>query len=159
VVGKVVSGGQSGVDRAAIDAAIELGIPYGGWCPKGGLAEDLPEPPGLLDSYPDLKESGSPDPVVRTELNVRDSDGTLVLVPDGTVRSRGSRLTVEFASGMGRPFAIIDPLGPRPTDEIRGFLARLPDRAVLNVAGPRESQSPGAYEASFGVLRQALRRR
>ena len=77
---KIVTGGQTGVDRAALDAAIELGIPYGGWCPKGGWAEDLPTPPGLLALYPNLRETPDADPAQRTAWNVRDSDRLLILV-------------------------------------------------------------------------------
>src|SRR5262245_53687608 len=75
----IISGGQTGVDRAALDAAIALGIPYGGWSPKGGWAEDMPSPPGILAHYPALRETSSADPSERTELNVRDSDATLLL--------------------------------------------------------------------------------
>ena len=86
---RIVSGGQTGVDRAALDVAIELGIPYGGWCPRGGWAEDMPAPPGLLSRYPLLRETAGSDPAERTRLNVRDSDATLVLCPGG--RPAGDR--------------------------------------------------------------------
>ena len=80
---KLLSGGQSGVDRAALDVAIERGIPYGGWCPKGGWAEDFPTPPGLLAKYPALQESPSADPAQRTEANVREADACLTIVDAG----------------------------------------------------------------------------
>jgi hypothetical protein len=73
---KIISGGQSGVDRAALDVAIERGMEWGGWCPKGGWAEDFPNPPGLLPHYPHLRETPEPHPLQRTEWNVRDSDAT-----------------------------------------------------------------------------------
>ena len=76
----IVSGGQTGVDRAALDVAIELGIRYRGWCPKGGWAEDRPNPPGLLALYPQLRETPEADPHQRTEWNVRDCDCLMVLV-------------------------------------------------------------------------------
>src|SRR6185312_7990938 len=76
---RIISGGQTGVDRAALDVAIELGIAYGGWCPKGGWAEDMPNPPGLLAVYPSLRETPDADPIQRTHWNVRDSDRLLVL--------------------------------------------------------------------------------
>ena len=76
---KIVTGGQSGVDGAALDVAIEFGIEYEGWCPQGGLAEDFPVPPGLLTSYPKLKETPLAEVNQRTEWNVRDSDATLIL--------------------------------------------------------------------------------
>ena len=75
---KIVSGGQTGVDRAALDVAIERGIAYGGWCPKGCWAEDMPNPPGLLSRYPDLRETPEADPSQRTEWNVRDTDRLMV---------------------------------------------------------------------------------
>ena len=78
---RIRSGGQTGVDRAAFDAAVAAGLPYEGWCPKGGLAENFFEEPGLLAKYPCLKETPSADPKQRTEWNVRDSALTVVLVP------------------------------------------------------------------------------
>jgi hypothetical protein len=72
---RIVSGGQTGVDRAALDVAVALGMPYCGWCPRGGWAEDMPEPPGVLARYPRLEETPSEDPAQRTRWNVRDSEG------------------------------------------------------------------------------------
>jgi hypothetical protein len=154
VIGRVVSGGQTGADRAALDAAIETGTPYGGWCPLGGMAEDHPEPPGLLERYPGLKECDSPDPAVRTELNVRDSDATLILMPGGTIHSPGTALTEEIARRMGRPFAVIDPVAglDAAVPGALTLLDRIPDDGTLNVAGPRESQSPGIYDATRTLL-------
>ncbi len=88
-IGCVVSGGQSGVDRAALDTAVELGLPYGGWCPRGGWAEDLTEPPGLLARYPRLRATPGSEPAQRTRWNVRDSDATLILLAG---REPGRRL-------------------------------------------------------------------
>ena len=76
---KIISGGQTGVDRAALDVAIERGMTWGGWCPKGGWAEDFPDPPGLLAKYPKLRETPLSHPLQRTEWNVRDSDATLII--------------------------------------------------------------------------------
>src|SRR6185295_9106746 len=76
---KIISGGQTGVDRAALDEAIERGMDWGGWCPKGGWAEDYPEPPGLLAKYSHFKETPDPYPLQRTEWNVRDSDAALII--------------------------------------------------------------------------------
>ncbi len=83
---RIVCGGQTGVDRAALDIAIELGLEYGGWCPKGGWAEDLLQPPGLLSHYPKLQPTPLEKPEQRTEWNVRDADATLILI-------RGSDVT------------------------------------------------------------------
>ena len=80
---KLLSGGQSGVDRAVLDVAVERSIDYGGWCPKDGWAEDLPKPPGLLAKYPRLKETPLADPAQRTEWNVRDADACMIVIAAG----------------------------------------------------------------------------
>src|SRR5262245_62085561 len=106
---KIISGGQTGVDRAALDAAIELGIPYGGWCPQDGWAEDCPHPPGLLARYPELRATPLADPAQRTEWNVRDADASLIIVDArGVPASRGTALAAEFAGGYGKPLLIVD---------------------------------------------------
>ena len=108
-VTRIVSGGQSGVDRAAIDAARELGIGYSGWCPRGGWAEDRTEPPGLLVDYPDLWETIRTDPAQRTTLNIRCSDATLLATDSrGIGISPGCGLTVQLATWFGRPLTVID---------------------------------------------------
>ena len=150
MIGRVVSGGQTGVDRAALDVALELGIPYGGWCPRGGLADDQ-EPPGLRAAYPGLKETPSDVPAQRTRWNVRDSDATLV-VSDGSV-SRGTALTIAVAVELGRFLLVVR---PRDVEAARTFLARLPEGAVLNVAGPRASEWPEGYASTAALLRSAL---
>ena len=105
----IISGGQSGVDRAALDEAIARGIPYGGWCPKGGWAEDMPEPPGLLARYPHLRETPSADPAERTEWNVRDSDACLILVEaSGVAVSGGTALAEKLAARYGKPLLMVD---------------------------------------------------
>jgi hypothetical protein len=94
----ILSGGQTGVDRAALDAAIERGIACGGWCPKGGWAEDMPRPPGVLALYPMLQETPLGDHVQRTEWNVRDSDALMVLLDDHGLCSSGG--------GIGWPLIV-----------------------------------------------------
>jgi len=81
----VISGGQTGPDRAALEAAVVTGMTYGGWCPKGGWAEDMPEPPGVLALYPGLRATPSAVPEQRTDWNVRDCDALLVLAGEGGV--------------------------------------------------------------------------
>ncbi len=156
-VARIVSGGQTGVDRAALDAAVELGIPYGGWCPAGGLAEDLDTPPGLLDPYPGLRETPSADYSQRTEWNVRDSDATLILLPDG-VSSPGTVLTGDLAERMGRPHLRIDPFGAGASAAVERFIERSRPGLVLNVAGPRQSNAAGIYDAARRLLVTALGR-
>ena len=150
-VTRIVSGGQTGADRAALDVAIDLGIPYGGWCPAGGRAEDFPEPPGLLAVYPNLTATDEPEPAVRTRLNVRDSDATLI-VWDGRTPSPGTELTMEVAQELGRPLLIAS----GDVAETRAWLARLNDGIVLNVAGPRENNCPGTYARTAELLRAVL---
>jgi hypothetical protein len=104
---KILSGGQTGVDRAALDAALAAGIAYAGWCPQGGWAEDLPRAPGLLARYPKLQETPGTDPLQRTEWNVRDADRLLVLI-DGTglEASKGTIAARAFAARLGRPYLL-----------------------------------------------------
>ena len=148
-LGKIVSGGQSGADRAALDWALRHGVPYGGWCPLGGLAEDLTEPPGLLADYPELRETSRPDVDDRTTLNVRDSDGTLLVILPGTDPSGGTAFTRDEAVRLGRRHLLTDGVDP---DVVRAWLASLPVGMTLNVAGPRESKAPGIYLAVSALL-------
>jgi hypothetical protein len=145
---KVVSGGQTGVDRAALDAALALHVPCGGWCPRGRLAED-----GPIDRRYPLAETPEEDYAVRTEWNVRDSDGTLVLThgrPSG-----GTALTIAVARRLGRPLLVLDLAGaPAPAAARRWVEAE--GIAVLNVAGPRESQRPGIHRRARRYLERAL---
>ncbi|HEX5725703.1 MAG TPA: putative molybdenum carrier protein [Longimicrobiaceae bacterium] len=145
---KIVSGGQTGVDRAALDVAMELGLETGGWCPAGRLAEDGPIP----DRYP-LAETPSADPAQRTEWNVRDSDGTLVLTGAGA--SPGTEWTLETVQRLGRPVYLRSAGSPADAGRFRRWL-EVYDVRTLNVAGPRESESPGVYAAAAALLRALL---
>ena len=145
---KIVSGGQTGVDRAALDVALELGIPCGGWCPQGRLAEDGP----IDERYP-LRESPSADYAQRTEWNVRDSDGTLVLMrgtPNG-----GTAQTIDVAERLGKPYLVLD-LETRPRASAIHAWANVYLIAALNVAGPRESKSPGISTQAAQFLREVF---
>jgi hypothetical protein len=156
-IGAIVSGGQTGVDRAALDFAIAHGFDYGGWCPAGGWAEDLPEPPGLLLRYPRLRETPTRDPGRRTEWNVRDSDGTLIISrPPALVSSPGTERTIALARAHGRPWLWVDAEDPRAGEKARTFLLTLAAGAVLNVAGPRESELPGIGAAATAFLELVL---
>jgi hypothetical protein len=144
----IVSGGQAGVDRAALDVAMERGMPCGGWCPAGRRAEDGPIDP----RYP-LRETPSADPAQRTEWNVRDSDGTLFLV--SAAQSPGTELTHDIARRLERPVFEAPLDAPADHDAFRRWLQSHNIR-TLNVAGPRESESPGVYAAACAWLRAAL---
>src|SRR5262245_61158948 len=110
---KIISGGQTGVDRAALDVAIERGMTWGGWCPKGGWAEDFPDPPGLLTRYPQLKEPPLPQTSERTEWNVRDSDAALIITAAGGIAvSDGTGHAQQWARRHGKPLLVIDATEP-----------------------------------------------
>ena len=151
---KIVSGGQTGVDRAALDVAFELGIPCGGWCPRNRIAEDG----RISERYP-LKETATSDPSVRTELNVTDSDGTLVLTwgkPFG-----GTLLTILCARHHRKPFLEVNLAGQPEIEFLRRWV-EFQNIQVLNIAGPRESHDPGTIYAEakrlLTKLLQACRR-
>ena len=145
---KIISGGQSGVDRAALDAAIALNIACGGWCPRDRGAED-----GRIDDRYPLRETESADPAQRTRLNVRDSDGTLIIARRPL--SGGTALTQRIAEAMGRPCLVVDPSEDGAVAEARRWIER-DDLGILNVAGPRESQSPGICKQARRLLEQVL---
>ena len=145
---KIVSGGQTGVDRAALDVALELALPCGGWCPRGRKAED-----GVLPARYPLEETATDAYAERTERNVLESDGTLTLLRGQA--SGGTRLTIELAKQYGKPCLVIDlDLDASPAI-IRGWIAENRIR-TLNVAGPRQSQAPGIYDQARALLRRIL---
>ena len=151
---KIISGAQTGADRAAIDAAISIGYNYGGSIPKGRKAEGGP----VDKKYDKLTELDTDKYKVRTEKNVIDADATLIFTigrPTG-----GTAVTVEFAKKHHKPYLLVD-LKDRTDKEviiqIRDWLQKnRPD--VLNVAGPRESKCRGIYEMVSVILKEALRR-
>ena len=152
---KIISGGQTGVDRAALDVARALGIPCGGNCPRGRRAEDGRIP----DRYP-LEETDSRSYASRTVQNVTSSQGTLILTV-GSI-SRGTLLTKNAAQMRRKPFVVVALARPTeaPTDAaaVRDWLAEKEIR-VLNVAGPRASQAPEAYRLAVRFLMTLLSRR
>src|SRR5262245_61678548 len=145
----IVSGGQTGVDRAALDVALGLELPCGGWCPRGRRAEDGPVDP----RYP-LRETPSPAYRQRTAWNVRDSDGTLVL--HRGVIGGGTAYTVRVARRLGRPCHLVE-LGERARPADARDRLEGPRIRVLNVAGPRESTHPGIGAEAAAFLRGLLR--
>lgn len=149
----IVSGGQTGADRAALDFAVRHGVPYGGWCPRGGWAEDRPRPPGLLADFPLLRATRSADPAVRTRLNVCDSTATVVLTDDrGPEVSAGTTAALAAARRLGRPHRVVDVGADDAAESLRTFLAALPADARVNVAGARESESPGLHATALALL-------
>ena len=145
---KIISGGQSGVDRAALDVALERGIPCGGWAPKGRRAED-----GVIPERYPLRETLSEDSGERTRNNVRDSDATLVLAID--LPQGGTLLTLEEAQALGRPHLVVN-LGRAPDPGQAARWLRQSGAGVLNVAGPRESTVPGIHQMASQFLKAVL---
>ena len=136
------------MDRAALDVALALGIPCGGWCPRGRRAEDGRIP----DHYP-LEEASSSEYPVRTRMNVEDSDGTLVFSwgsPKG-----GTLLTLKLAGRLKKPWLLIDLSREADPRKVRDWVKdnRI---QVLNVAGPREGEAPGIHEEASSFLREVL---
>lgn len=135
---KIVSGGQTGADRAALDFAIAHGISHGGWCPKGRKAED-----GAIDARYHLMETRRAEYTQRTEWNVRDSDGTVIITIADKL-SRGSKATAKFAQAHGKPclhIAAKSHARSAAAALLRAFI-RENSIKVLNVAGPRSSNEP-----------------
>ncbi len=154
---KLLSGGQTGVDRAVLDVAVARGIGYGGWCPKGGWAEDLTVPPGVLAKYPHLQETPLADPAQRTEWNVRDADACMILVDDtGLGVSKGTGLAGELAHRHRKPLLVVH-LGEPESARDAGLWLRFQQRRVgarlkLAIGGPRESEAPGIYARATAFL-------
>ena len=142
---RVVSGGQSGVDRAALDAALLRQYLHGGWCPAGRLAED-----GVIDESYQLLETPSENHQQRTEWNVRDSDGTLLLF-HGSNPGGGTAFTIECAERLGRPWLAVDPRCLAGVTAVRTWIHEH-SISVLNVAGPRESKCGGIYHQALHFM-------
>jgi hypothetical protein len=170
---KLISGGQSGVDRAVLDVVLDLaldlapdlalarGITYGGWCPKGGWAEDFPTPPGLLAKYPNLQETPLADPAQRTEWNVRDADACLIVVDGGGLEvSAGTALARDLAHRYRKPLLVANLASADARKQASLWLrvqqARNGDALKLAIGGPRESEAPGIYERAKAFIAELI---
>jgi len=150
---RIVSGGQTGADRAALDVAIAHHIPHGGWCPLGRRAED-----GTIDPRYRLKETPTAEYAERTERNVVDSDGTAIF-STGPELGGGTKRTAEFAEAHGKPWIVLH--RNRAADPVGRLLefVRHHGIATLNVAGPRASEEPAIYQFVSETLAKFLARK
>jgi len=152
VLEKIISGGQTGVDRAALDAALEWHIPIGGWCPNGRLAED-----GIIAAKYLLKETASIDYAVRTKCNVKQADATLIISQEPL--SGGTKLTAEYAKTINKPccvwhFGTIDDDNNNRAKIIEWLMAK--QIRVLNIAGPRASEGERVYARAYNMMTDLL---
>lgn len=148
---KIMTGGQTGVDLASLQFALENDIPYGGWVPKGRTNED-----GLIpERFTGLVETSSEDVSERTKLNVRDS-GALLVFQDGAI-SPGTQLTIDFAQEVGKPHLVVDLRNgiDACARQVRSWIMSRPD-VVLNIAGPRNSEAPQIGAKVTAVLKRSF---
>ncbi|CAG8547866.1 6187_t:CDS:1 [Ambispora leptoticha] len=150
MIEQIVSGGQTGIDRAALDIAIELKISHGGWCPRGRKAED-----GIIPRYYQLRETGSDNYSERTKLNIKDSDGTLILISGSVPVTNGTMLTIQEAKFREKPHLVVD-LSKEFDVNLLSRWIKENNVKVLNIAGPRESSSPGIYQLGIQFLKNSL---
>lgn len=149
---KVVSGGQTGVDQASLLVASEMGVEIGGWCPKEGLDENRVN---IRKLHPSLVEATTSNPDERTKLNIRDSDGTLIIVPDWPLSEKikdGTRLTIEEAQRLKKPYLIFSLADKHQNVHVIHEWVQEKNIKTLNIAGPRESNSPGIYRKTCEML-------
>lgn len=145
---KIISGGQTGVDRAALDVAIERNIPCGGWCPRDRQSDD-----GVIGDHYPLQCTDSADPAQRTERNVGDADATLIIARGEL--TGGSALTRRLAEQYGKPCIVVDPSKPDAATRIRAWIEDVSPQ-VLNLAGPRASADARIYDLTVDLLRSVF---
>jgi len=144
---KIISGGQTGVDRAALDVAIENNLSHGGYCPKGRIAED-----GKIDDVYDLIELKTKSYVIRTKKNVEESDGTLIFI-FANLMGPGTKLTKITTIARNKPLLIID-LSKEIDKNLELVVEWIQDNniKIVNVAGSRESKIPGIYLKTYQFI-------
>lgn len=149
-IARIRTGGQSGVDRAAMDFAREHDIPLCGWCPKNGWAEDHPDAPGLLEEYPELTETPLEGTEQRTKWNMRDCDAILTIIPESASDSPGTETGLQEGKALGKP--MYTAAGLKDVPGIINWISSLPNETELCIGGPRASECPEAYEVAKAVL-------
>ena len=154
ILRKIISGGQAGVDRGALEAALELGLEHGGFVPRGRRAEDGRVPERFL-----LTETPSDQYPPRTAMNVKLGDGTLLLFHGkaALAKSRGTKLTLEILMKQAKPWWAADPRLEEHAARAAAWITRS-NIEVLNVAGPRESKCPGIQEEARRFVRMVFER-
>lgn len=153
MIEKIISGGQTGVDRGALDGALSLNFPCGGWCPEGRLAED-----GVIDARYPLRVLAGGGYRQRTEMNVLDSDGTALIFFDYLVLGGGTEQTLGFCLKAKKPYLLLDGHElsvSRAAAKISDFVGRYAIH-VLNVAGPSGGKLPQAQPYTAAVIRAYL---
>ena len=148
------TGGETGVDRAALDVARKFNIKIVGWCPKNGWVEDMPHSPGIRLFYPELKETPKKDVSQRTKWSVRDSHATLIINPKLSKFSKETNLTELVAKEYKRPYLEVE---SEDIDKIIDFLNKLGNELTLNIGGPRESECPKAYQIATNILEKVFK--
>lgn len=158
LVAKLISGGQTGADRGGLEAALDLGIAHGGWCPKGRMSEDGTVPECFL-----LQETLSDKYPARTAANVREADATLVMSMGG-IFDRGTGLTLKLIERMQKPYIRLNLRSMFRNEQIKRvrewleeLVIKLGRPAVINIAGPRESRVPGLQAAVKALLIDVLK--
>ena len=152
---EIRTGGQTGVDRAAMDVARKYGIPLCGWCPKGGWAEDYPVAPGLLKEYPELTETPSEGTAQRTQWNMRDADAILTIIPEGSSPSSGTDVGLAAGEELKKP--MLTGSGIADVPRIMEWLDTLPDGICLCIGGPRASECGQAYDTAAEIISALLK--
>ncbi len=143
---KIISGGQTGVDRGTLDACIDKKFPCGGWCPSGRRAED-----GVIPAIYPLSETKEADYAIRTQKNIFDADATLIIF--GSENSPGTKLTTELALNNNKPIRTVHPETPLKSILIWMYLNSV---KTLNIAGPRESEQPGCQQATYQFVSELI---
>ena len=155
-ISRIRTGGQTGVDRAAMDVAKEYGIPLCGWCPKGGWAEDYPDAPGLLKDYPELTETPFSGTAQRTLWNMRDADAILTIIPEDSLPSPGTETGIKSGEEQGKP--MYTARGIQDIPGILKWLMSLPDETELCIGGPRASECGQAYDTARKILTEVIKK-
>lgn len=146
----IMSGGQTGVERAALEFARENEIPISGWCPQNGWAEDTPNPPGLKTHFPELKETPSSDTAQQAQWNVRDSHLTLIIYPGTEALSGNASVAEKAAREMGRP--LLKVWNADSAFAVAAWLMAFGEGLTLNITGPSASEWPQAHRTATKLL-------